>query len=244
MELRRYLAIFRRRLWFILATLLLTTSVGYAVTEEPPQYLARTTIYVGSRTISLEPGANELSGDRAAALDRLVLTFSKMIDSEPIAQRTVVQLDLDRSPREVVEATSVKPEPATQLLYIDVTDIDPAVAQSLANGLAEAFVEAVQEFEPGDTEGAVPRLPAYVFERAGLPTAPVPTNQLQSVVLAALFGLLAASGLAILLDYLDLTIRSAADAERRLELPVLGVIPLLDGYLPPERLNPTPAAGR
>ena len=198
----------------------------------PAAYVARSTLYVGSTTISFDARQGEISGDRIAALQSIVLTFSKMIDSEPIALRAIQQLDLDIPPKEVVEQTTASPEPVTQLLYIDVTDPDPAVAQALANGLADAFVEAVQEFEPGGSEGAVPRLPAYVFERAQLPDEPVPTQQVQSVVLATLFGLLVGAGLAFLLDYLDVSLRTAADVERRLELPVLGVIPALGDDVP------------
>jgi capsular polysaccharide biosynthesis protein len=51
------------------------------------------------------------------------------------------------------------------------------------------------------------------------------------LILGGLFGFLAAAGLAFLLEYLDVTIKSAADAERRLELPVLALIPL-DRELP------------
>jgi capsular polysaccharide biosynthesis protein len=35
-----------------------------------------------------------------------------------------------------------------------------------------------------------------------------------------------AVGLAFLLEYLDVTVKSPADAERRLELPVLAVVPM------------------
>src|SRR3546814_3917536 len=92
---------------------------------------------------------------------------------------------------------------------------DPEMAQTLANGLADTFVKDIQEFEPGVTEGTVPRLPAYVFERAELPEVPVPTNRIRTVALAAVFGLLVAAGTALLLDYLDITIRSTDDVERR-----------------------------
>jgi len=240
-ELRRYLTILRSRAWLIAITVLVAASAGYGLASGPSQYVARATIYVGSRSISLEPASGELSNDRAAAIDRLVLTFSYMVDSEPIARRAAEQLGLDMSASQIVAATEAEPEPATQLLYIDVTDPDPAVAQSLANGLGDAFVEAVQEFEPGDLEGSVPRLPAYVYQRASLPTQPKPTSALQTVVLAALFGLLASGGIVFVLDYLNVTIRSTGDAERRLELPVLGVIPAQAG-LPVERwARPGPA---
>jgi polysaccharide biosynthesis transport protein len=229
-ELRQYLSVLRSRLWLILAAAVLAGVAGYVASNTTPHYLASSTIYVGSRSISFDPAAPDLSTDRLAAIDRMVLTFSKMIDSEPIAQEAIRALDLEEDPEDVVDATDVRPEPATQLLYIEVRDEDAAEAQALSNALADAFVEQVQEFEPGGSatgEGRVPQLPAYVFERATLPTDPEPTGQTRTIVLAALFGLVAGVGTALLLDYLDVSLRSAADVERRLELPVLGVIPAL-----------------
>ncbi len=232
MELRRYLTVLRSRLWLILMTTLLAAGVGYTVANDEPEYLARSTLYVGERNISSDPFEGELTGDRITALSTVAFTFAKMIDSAPIAQRAVQQLGLDLDTADIVKATETTPD--LQLLYIDVTDRDPELAQTLSNGLADAFVEAVQEFEPpgADAEGTVPRLPAYVFERAALPVAPIPTDQFQSVLLSALFGLIASVGIAFLLDYLDLSIRTASDVERRLELPVLGVIPALGDDVP------------
>jgi capsular polysaccharide biosynthesis protein len=126
----------------------------------------------------------------------------------------------------------VSPDPGTQLLYITVRDQDPDVAQTLSNGLADTFVQAVQQFEPGSTEGDVPTLPAYVFERAERPGAAQPTSHLRTTLLATVFGLLAGAAIAFLLDYLDVSLRTAADVERHLELPVLGVIPALGGEAP------------
>ncbi len=199
--------------------------IGWSSADTTSRYTTRSTLYVGTTSIDFETGTGELSNDRNLALQNVALTFSKMIDSQPIALRTVQRLDLDITANYVVAATTTSQEPATQLIYVDVTDPDPALAQSLANGLADAFVEVVQEFEPGASEGAVPRLPAYVFERAQLPSVPLPSQQLQAVVLAMMFGLLVSVGTAFLLDYLDLSVRTAADVERRLELPVVGVIP-------------------
>src|SRR3546814_11549220 len=99
-----------------------------------------------------------------------------MIDSETIARSARADLGLERDPSEVVESTTAEPEPGTQLLYVTVTDPDPEMAQTLANGLADTFVKDIQEFEPGAPEGTVPRLPAHAFERAAPPAVPVPTH--------------------------------------------------------------------
>lgn len=222
----------------MLVTTLLAAGVGITLSSETLSYAARSTIYVGSL-----PNAADISSDRLAAIDRIVLTFSKMIDSVPVAAEAVEALNLDVDPEDVVQATEVSPEPATQLLYIEVTDRDPSVAQSLSNALAEAFVETVQEFEPGDPESTVPRFPAKVYERATLPVEPEPTDQIRTILLATLFGLVAGVALVFLLDYLDVSLRTAADVERKLELPVLGVIPAL-GAEAPFGGRPPPATER
>jgi capsular polysaccharide biosynthesis protein len=243
LELRRYLTVIRSRLWLILLTTILAASVGYTLADTPDQYVARSTLYVGPRTVSLEPGAGEFTTDRLSALQIIVLTYSKMITSETIAQQAASDIGLERSASEVAEGISAIPEAGTQLLYVDVRDDDPATAQALANGVADAFIEAVRVFEPSGSEGAIPALPAYVFERAQLPAAPLPTDELQQMMLGAIFGLIASIGFAFLLDYLDLSIRTAADAERRLELPVLGVIPSLGDEMPAAQWHPTGTGG-
>ena len=56
--------------------------------------------------------------------------------------------------------------------------------------------------------------------------------RLRNFVLATLFGIVCGIALVLLIDYLDVSLRSAADVEKRLELPVLGVIPALGGDAP------------
>jgi capsular polysaccharide biosynthesis protein len=233
LELRRYLTVLRGRIWLILITTFVAGAVAYVTSDSAPLYSTRSTLYVGSTSIDVDPDRGELSNDRTLALQSIALTFSKMIDSQPIAARAIERLDLDVTADHVVAATQATHELGTQLIYIDVTDPDPAVAHALANGIADAFVEIVQEFEPTNAaEGDVPRLPAYVFERAQLPQAPQATGQLRTVLLGMMFGFLVGAGLAFLLDYLDLSVRTSADVERLLELPVLGVIPALPDDVP------------
>ena len=233
LELRRYLALLRRRWLLILLTVVVALAVGWSITPRGETYTARSTLYIGSRT--LESDQNDLSGDRALALDRLVVTFSVMIDSEPIAARAIDLTGEEVSAENLVGKTTTEPEPATQLLYIDVVDADPARAQALANGLADAFVEQIRDFEPGTAtggEGDVPVLPAYIFQRARLPTVPESSGLIKNLVLAVVLGAGLAVAVVLLLDYLDISIRTPDDAERLIELPVLGVIPSLGTDMP------------
>ena len=240
MELRRYLAIVRRRSLLVVLTVAVAMGVAWARTPRLAVYEARATIYVGARQFS-NPNGGGVSNDQLAGVERLTTTFAVMIHSEPIAADALERTKLDRSASAVVAGTAVEVVQDTQLLRIRYYDADPAIARDLANALAEAFVEKVQTFEPSApaTEGTVPSLPAYVFERASLPLTPSQSGVARNVVVAGMFGLAAAVGLALLLEYLDITIKGAADATARLDLPVLGTIPY-ETQVPP----PRPDSGR
>jgi capsular polysaccharide biosynthesis protein len=229
MEFRRYLHILRRRAVFVVATVIVAVTIAWITTPRDADYVATSTIYVGTNQFEGFE-SSELSADRFAALDRLLLTYSSMIRSRSIAQDAVDTLGLPMSAPSVVGRTQVGPQGRTQLLQIAVTDADPALARDLANAMADAFVERVRVFD-GTTatqgqEGDLPGgLPAFVFERSVLPVQPQEIGLLRNLVLAGLFALLAAASLVFAVEYLDVTIKTPTDAERRLDLPVLGAIP-------------------
>jgi polysaccharide biosynthesis transport protein len=227
MELRRYFTILRRRAVIVALSVLAGIGAAYASADRTPRFTANATIYVGTRQLISSNGVGSLSNDTLAGLERISNTFAKMIDTYPIAVDAVERTKVPRSPGSVVAEASANVQPLTQLVIVGVVDRDPAIAQQLANGLVDAFVEKISSFEPGAAPqpGEPPSLPAYVYERARLPGAPAPIGLTRRLVLGGLLGLLAAASLAFLLEYLDLTIKSASDAERRLELPVLAVIP-------------------
>jgi capsular polysaccharide biosynthesis protein len=228
MELRQYFAILRRRVVLVIVTMAVAGAVAWVSTPRSPRYVAKTTIYVGLRQFSINANQNTVSNDVLQGVERLVATYAQMIQSQPIAQAALERTHVPRSAAAVVGESQASPVAGTQLLLVAVTDRDPRVAADLANGLSDSFAEAVQAFEPSTpaTEGSVPSLPAYVFDKAKLPTSPESTGAARNVVLGLVFGFLLAAGISFLLEYLDVTIKNPVDAERRLELPVLGVVPM------------------
>lgn len=226
MELREWLAVLRRRALFISIVTVLVLAFAWVSTPRDAHYRAESVLYVGSRQIA-DPN-QQIRSDPLFAAERLTRTFAVMIDSSPIAQDAIELTGIRRSAGAVVAQTSVAAEPNTQLLRVTVTDPSPVVARDLANGMAHAFVERVQQYEPGAeaAPGDVPALPAYVFAEAALPVRPEPSGLRRNLMIGGLFGLLGSAGIVLLRDHLDVTVKGAGDAERRLELPVLGAIPL------------------
>jgi capsular polysaccharide biosynthesis protein len=223
LELRRYLTVLRSRRLLILLTVVVATMVGYATTPRDHNYVASATILVGPQQFGAA-GTATPSGDVLQGFERITATFSQLIVSRPVAAAAIDKLGLERSADSVAAATSAHTVTNTQLLIVQVSDKDPATAEQLTNAVADAFVAKVGDLRPGQ-EGGVPFAPVYVFERAQLPTAPQTSGGSRNVIIAGLFGFIAAASLAFLLEYLDITVKTPADVERRLELPLLGVVP-------------------
>jgi succinoglycan biosynthesis transport protein ExoP len=200
---------------------------GWAITPREATYSASTSLYVGSRSIDLAPGSGEIGADRAAGLSFLASSFANIIDTRTVAATAIEAGGLPLTIDEAEAAITATATPGSLLVVVDVVHTDPDVAARLADAVADTFVTLMRDQEnrlslPSDAEAPAP---VSVFERASVPTTPNPSSLARNLILSMLFGLLLAVGVVVLLEYLDLTIRSADDAQRRLQLPVLGAIP-------------------
>jgi len=81
-----------------------------------------------------------------------------------------------------------------------------------------------------------------ILDKAEIPTVPARPRKLFNIGLSLLVGLVVGIGLALFVEYLDNTIKSAEDVDRLLGLPVLGLVPALEslekrGWLPLSRVS-------
>ncbi|HEX4490324.1 MAG TPA: hypothetical protein VH914_03875 [Acidimicrobiia bacterium] len=237
MELRRYLSILRRHVVLVLAIVLAAVAAGYLVAPKGHTYTATSTLYVGERSIDIAPTSGQISGNRVAGFDRLIGTFSAMVSTDKVAAAAITAAHVDRGPGQVASETTAKQPTGTNLIRISVTDRSAAASQALADGAASALIDQVRSFEPRATTGASDQV-LSLYESA--PPATVNHSPLKrDLGLAALLGLIVAGIVLALLEHLDITVRSAEDAERELDVPVLAVVPSLGRRLP---LSPTASA--
>ncbi len=90
--------------------------------------------------------------------------------------------------------------------------------QSLYNGLLQRYKEV-------DIAGGVGANNVFIVDKATLPGAPSSQNLSRALLTWFALGLMAALGLAFLLERLDDTLRSPEEVERVLGYPTLGIIP-------------------
>ena len=213
----------------VAVTIVVALVAGWAITPRTSQYTATASLYVGSRVIDVNKNTGNVSGDLSYGLSFLANSFAHMIATRTVAEKAVTTSRVARTVEDAQTEILATAEPGTQLITVQVVDKDPATAAALANGVADGFVELINDQErqqATSSDSTTSPAPVSVYEHAVLPTSPEPSGLSQNLILAGLFGILVAIGVVVLLEYLDITIKSADDAQNRLQLPVLGTIPL------------------
>lgn len=107
--------------------------------------------------------------------------------------------------------------PQTQQGYLQVKR-DADVAQ-------EIYVMLAKRLEEAKVAEAMVPTEVQVVDEATLPEKPIKPRKLLTLILALFLGLFGGTGYTIARTLLNRKIRTAADVEQYLELPVLGVIP-------------------
>ncbi len=90
--------------------------------------------------------------------------------------------------------------------------------------LYDRLLSRIKEFNVTEKQQAID---VWVIENADIPSSSITKGPKRTILLGILISLAAGIGLAFFLEYLDKTVKTSEDAEERLGLPILGMIPLL-----------------
>jgi uncharacterized protein involved in exopolysaccharide biosynthesis len=141
-----YLKVVYKRKWLILILMLIVTVMGTFNAYRPvPVYQATCTIRIGERVNTMIQSGQVFQYTDYAASEKNINTHLSILMSEPVLQEVIRSRDLmtlSQKPlrpsnlRSYLSAEAVKD---TNLIRINATHTDPAMAQCLANALATAY---------------------------------------------------------------------------------------------------------
>ncbi|MBP1819447.1 polysaccharide biosynthesis tyrosine autokinase [Mycobacterium sp. OAE908] len=213
----------RARWLIIVATTAVVVGAAVAYNlHTTPLYESSTRLFVST---SAAPGdASQIYSGTLSSQQRVV-SYTKLLTGEALAQRVVDKLHLDMTAgalRNEVTATAAKD---TVLLDVSVRDASPSRARDIANTLSDEFVVLVRELEtPPDGEAPVARV--VVEQHASLAAEPVIPKTTRNIAIGLAMGLLLGIGLALLRDRLDNTVKDEKTLEDITGVGVAGAIPL------------------
>ncbi|MDN5364403.1 MAG: protein tyrosine kinase modulator [Eubacteriales bacterium] len=223
LDLREYLEIIAKRKKLLIQVPLIAVIVSAIISLFflKPVYEASTTLMVGKSLATKKDGAIDVVDyNTILANKQLAKTYGEIAKSRTVAQAVIEASGVQMEVEELQKMIDVAPVKDTELLKISVRDTDPRRAALLANTLAKEFSRRVIEIMKVDN--------VNIVDPAIVPAKPIKPRLVLNMVAAGIFGLIAAVLLIFLLEQLDTTIKTKEEAERLLDLPVLGVIPRSD----------------
>ncbi|WP_240378155.1 YveK family protein [Bacillus piscicola] len=149
-------------------------------------------------------------------------TYNVIMKSPYILDQVVEELGTNDKASELNQKISITREGESQVITLTVEDPNPGKAVNIANTTASVFEREIADLLRIDN--VVVLAPAELGENP----VPVKPQPLLNMAIAFVVGLMAAVGIAFLLEYLDNTFRTEEDVEQELGLPVLGSIPIID----------------
>lgn len=218
-SLREIYLILKSRIRLVLAItiafMIITALISYYMIT--PIYQTSTQLLISQQQTSAVLDSQSIETDL-----QLVGTYSEIIKSPVILEQVISQLGLEMSYEELSGKITVETAESSQLLNIVVVDADLAVAVEIANSTAEIFEVEILDLMNADNVSILSS--AVVMENQ----TPVSPNPPLNILLSAIVGLLVGAALAMILRYLDTTLRGENDIQDVLGIPVLGAISSMD----------------
>lgn len=220
-DIKKIFLIIKKRLWLIVLIIILSVTVTAIVNFFilTPVYEASTELLVNQSESDTETlySYTDIQTDL-----KLINTYNVIIKSPRIIDIVISDYGIKLSSEQLIGKIKLSTVQDSQVISINVSDIDYGKAVIIANAIAETFQREIVDIMNVDN---VQILTVAKDIANPVPVKPLPMlNIAISLVLGILIGLV----LAFLLEYLDNSIKTDVDVERILGYPVLGSISIME----------------
>jgi capsular polysaccharide biosynthesis protein len=153
---------------------------------------------------------------------QLIDTYNVVIKSPRIMELVARKLNEPGKVEELTKKVQVEAVKNSQVISIKVEDPSQEKAAKIANTVALTFQEEIVKLMKVDN--------VQILTQAKVDTDPSPVKPkpVLNIAIAFVVGLMAAVGLAFLLEYLDNSVKNEQDIEKYLGLPVLGAVSIIE----------------
>ncbi|MFC4769454.1 YveK family protein [Effusibacillus consociatus] len=216
-ELREMFEILQKRWKMIFSLTLIATLASTLITFFliTPKYQASTELLVNKteRDSSAVYNFNDIQTDL-----KLTETYNVIIKSPRILEQVIQQQQLETTSSELTRQVKVSTVKNSQVISITVTDSDYEQAAMIANAIASTFKKEIVKIMRVDN------VQILAEAQQDIVADPVSPKTILNISLGLIIGLMVSVSLALLLEYLDTTLRTEEQIEVVLGLPVVGSI--------------------
>lgn len=178
-----------------------------------PRYQASINLIVNSR----QDGQATVTNDNINSAKNLISTYAVVIKSNTVLNDVIKKLDLDMTYNELSSMVDVSSVNSTQIMSITVTNEDAKLAGKIAETIADIAPEViVDKVEAGSCK---------TVSDVEIGTDPIFPQTKKYTALAAVAGIVIVCAILVINHLLRNYIVDDEDVQKKLGLPVLGLIP-------------------
>lgn len=171
------------------------------------------------------------------ALKSQIDELGKQMVAELTSIRASVKAEYDAAATQERMLMAQLDELRRQTLEVDSRSIQYNILKRDVDTNRQLYEGLLQRYKEVGVAGGVKASNISIIDRAVVPGGPFKPNLPRNLALGLLLGLMLGVMAALLLEYLDDTIKTPNDVEHHLQLPVLGIVPKLVKQTPREALR-------
>ena len=201
--------------WFMIGlSTILVAAIMFCVSKFIliPEYQSTSELYVLSKSTSITSLADIQMGTN------LTNDYIVVVKGRPVLEQVIKNLGLDETYESLKANVSINNPSNSRILDIIVTDEDPKRAKKIADEIAKVASAFIAEKMVQD--------PPTIIQYGYVNYEPVSPNTLNNTLLGGVLGAILAMAIVIISYLMNDTVMSADDIERKLNLHVLGTLPL------------------
>lgn len=187
-------------------------SYVYTYYIQVPIYRSQTSLVLTKTNGSTTITQNDINLNK-----NLVSTYREIIQSRRILDKVIKNLDLDVDYKELAQNVSVDSVNDTELIVISVYNEDNKLAKKIADEIANVFKTEITTIYNIEN--------VSIIDKALVSNTSYNVNVVKQFILGAGIGFVLSSLILLIRFYLDDTVKSEEDIEKKLGLSVLGRVP-------------------
>lgn len=214
-NIMEFLKYYLNKLAFVLIFILIGLVVSYFYTfyMQVPVYRSQTSLVLTNNDSSNTTiTQNDININK-----NLVSTYREIIKSRRILDEVIDNLDLEIGYKELSSQVEVSSVNDTELILISVYNEDNVLAKAVADDIASVFKKEITDIYNIEN--------VSIIDKALVSEDPYNVSVLKQFVIGAGVGFILSSIIIVVLFYMDDTVKTEEDIEKKLELSVLGAVP-------------------
>ena len=213
--------IWNKKLWIILAAfigiILGAVYTGFVVT---PEYSSSVTLVLTKSTEGNNLIEQAITQSDITLNQKLISTYGKIIKSKAILGKAIADLNLDMDYETLYERVDVESVTNTDIMQVSVVTEEPELSANIVNYITEVFEEEL--FVVYGIKNT------FILDKGEVDLEPINVSWAKNIVIFAMVFVIVAMMIIFMIYFFDTSIRSKADAEKILGIPVLAVIPIAE----------------